>query len=66
MDELYYIFAGDKGWWGNTGTYTTDFAAAKQFTREKAIAFCRQRAAAFASLPVMPVSESIATEVRVK
>ncbi len=30
-------------WWGQTATYISDFSKAKQFTREKAIAFCKAR-----------------------
>lgn len=66
MEELYYIFAGERGWWGTVGTYTTDLTQAKQFTKEKAIAFCRQRANAFGASIAMPVAESVAVEVRAK
>ena len=39
---IYYVYCGEKGWWGKTG-YTSVFAEAKEFTRETAIHFCKAR-----------------------
>lgn len=44
MDTTYIIWSVKlSAWWGQTATYTSDIKAAKQFTREKAVAFCAAR-----------------------
>lgn len=64
MTPTYYVYAGDKGFWGNGGTYVSQFRDAKEFTREAAIDFCRRRVnKAVGDMPCVPVPADDMREV---
>lgn len=43
MESEYYIYCGDKGWWGKSATYVSDINKAQIFSRQMAIEFCAKR-----------------------
>jgi hypothetical protein len=57
---MYYIYAGDKGWWGETSTYVSDVEQARKFTHAEAIEFCRRRTNKILDVSVshVPVAEA--------
>jgi hypothetical protein len=69
MEEEYAIWSTKlNAWWGQTSTYTSDFQAAKLFTRDKAIAFCKARFNGQLSegMSVVPVSIGVMKEIEGK
>jgi hypothetical protein len=54
--DLYIVYAGERGFWSNGGTWVSKFTDAKGFTRQEAISFCQRRYnKATEDMPCVPV-----------
>ena len=43
MSPTYYLYSGRmQGWFTNSGTYSSDFAEARKYSRVEAIAMCKR------------------------
>jgi hypothetical protein len=67
MDEAYFVFAGDKGWWTKGGVFASDFKQAAMMRRDEAIRMCKRHANPIEGmLSAVPVRESDIVEVTSK
>lgn len=43
MNQIYFVYVADRGWWARGGTYSSDYKNAMQFTQADAVKFCKNR-----------------------
>lgn len=64
MIEVYYVYLGENGWWGQAGQATSELSRAMQFEHGEALRFCRRRYDAVNNtISAVPVRRSDALEV---
>lgn len=63
MSPVYYVYVFDRGWWGASGTYSSEVSKAMEMTHEQAVAFCKKRYSRMLGVSAVPVLQSDIVEL---